>query len=117
METHMSLEDQRLELERQKIKLEEKWRRNTYIWSILSGLLSAGVGVAVALIAAQARSSGPTGFETAASALGACRDSLARLETLTTLEGQTTENLGTAIRAHNEVCDGALASLEPGARK
>jgi hypothetical protein len=89
--------------------LEEKWKRRTYIWTILSALLAAGVALTVPLIS----SSGSAGrsLDIATGPIENCLSSLKRLETLSVLQDQTVTNLSNAIRLHGEQCEGVLDAI------
>ena len=104
------------DIERQKLEYEERGRRNTFLWSIGSGLLTAAVTLGVAWVNKPAvqhgkQTSAPPSFAD----LDQCRDSLERLSTLASNEDQILEDIRKLVRSHDEACrdrlEAALASL------
>lgn len=107
-----SLEQQKLSFEKEKLALEDKWRRNTYVWSIASAFLTAAVTITVALIAVEGKTSKQPGVEIASGPVEACRDSLRRLDSLAAaVPNQTVAELREAIRRHTNQCDDVLVGI------
>lgn len=104
-------ETEKLNFERAKFGLEEKWKRRTFLWTIASALLTAGVAVAVALIGVSGGSKDGSTLTVASGPVQSCRDSLKRLTTLADVSGQTVPALGEAISRHEETCDEILVDV------
>jgi hypothetical protein len=107
LRTKDDLEQQKLEFEREKQSIAEKWQRRTFVWTIISALLGL-----VATIGGQALlKSKPEGIGVSVGQIEGCRNSLRRLVTLAVLPGQSVTDLGQAIRQHDATCDDLLVKL------
>ena len=106
------IEQEKLAFEREKLVLEHDWRRRSYRWSIISGVLSAIVAISVAYISTGAGK--PTHLTSGINdgPVLACRDSLKRLETLSgNPSTQSEASLVQAIQLHANQCDPVLVQL------
>lgn len=109
---HSAIEKAKLDLEREKLVLEEANRKRTWAWSIGSAVLTAAVTITVALVSkseSSASSSRVTGPATGA--IEDCRTSLRRLPLLARTSGQTVVALSEAINRHEVECDEVLVKM------
>lgn len=106
------IESQKLSFEREKVVLEESWKKKTFLWSILSTLIGSAVTVVIALISAPAKKeSQPPLPPFSSDAVETCRLSLQRLPTLAMQENQTLGNIRDAIGLHVQNCDQLLIDM------
>jgi hypothetical protein len=106
------LEQAKLDFEREKLAIEDRSRRQTFIWTVCSGLLTAAVTITVAWLGVfgkQDTKQGATAIPR--ERVVACRDSLQRLISLADLSGQTMPALSEAARRHKNECDPVLTDL------
>ncbi|MBB5057420.1 hypothetical protein HDF16_002126 [Granulicella aggregans] len=108
-----SLENAKLTLEQAKAKSEDHWRARTYLFTIVSALLTAVVTISVALISRPSHD----GVSIDVDALHSCRESLQRLSSLSRFQDQTVSNLSSAIGSHVTTCDPVLENLITSAAK
>jgi hypothetical protein len=106
------LEQAKLDFEREKLALEEKSRRQTFLWTVCSGVLTAAVTLSVAWLGVfgkreQTKAPSSISVERAV----ACRDSLQRLISLGLISGQTVPTLADAAARHKGACDAVLTDL------
>ncbi len=101
------LDATKLGLERAKVEAEDRGRRWTVLASVVSAMITAASGVAVAVVAQSGEKSSakapPTFRE-----LTLCRESLDRLMTLSRLDGQTLAALRDAVARHADTCSDRL---------
>ena len=106
-----TLDQAKLELERERIALEESNRRRTWQWSIGSAVLTAAVTLTVAYMNS-AKSVRPTVVAgPSRDAIETCRASLQRLPLLAGASNQTVTSLAEAIRRHQADCDEVLVKV------
>lgn len=102
------IEAAKLDLEKQKLVLEDKWKKRTYVWTILSALLTAGVTLTIAFFPAKETKKqvslqvGP---------VENCLNSLKRTDTLSKLGDQELPALVNAVQIHVGNCEGVLQTL------
>ncbi len=106
-----ALEHAKLDLEREKLALEEANRRRTWQWSIASALLAAAVSVAVAYMGQSDSGTSIARAGPTADAVETCRHSLKRLPLLAMANDQTVTSLAEAIRRHEADCDEVLVKV------
>lgn len=106
---HPDIQNAKLELEKQKLVLDDKWRKRTYIWTILSALLTALVAITVPLLSGGGEKERLTSLS--AGPIGNCLNSLKRVETLSRLPDQTLQHLANAVDIHVGNCEGILDTL------
>lgn len=104
-----SIEEAKLELESQKLELDDKWRKKTYVWTIFSALLTAAVTLSIPLLSGN--SSSTKSVSLSAGPVENCLDSLKRINTLGNIVGQTIPELSNAIQIHVGHCNGVLDTL------
>jgi hypothetical protein len=115
-----ALEQAKLEFERERVAIEERGRKRTFVWTVVSGILTAAVTISVAWIGAiGGKDDGerPGVTAVAEQRLVACRDSLSRLISLSELESQTLQALAAAVARHKQACDEVLVDLIAEARQ
>lgn len=106
------LEQAKLDFEREKLALEDRSRRQTFIWTVCSGLLTAAVTIAVAWLGVFGKKEDKKEISgIARERVVACRDSLQRLISLSLLAGQTVQTLSEAATRHKNACDPVLTDL------
>ena len=97
-----TLEESKLDLEREKVASSERLSRRTLVVSVITAVLSAGATIAVAAIANLGKADKP---QTAAYRdLNECRDGLDNLKTLSALDQQTLPDLRAAVRRQVDAC-------------
>ena len=101
------IEAEKLQLEKEKARSEDRWRSRTYLFSIGSSILTAVVTLGVAMIARPSPSKSTLNLNS----VRVCRDSLRRLPTLARLQNQTVQELSTAINRNVQDCDEILEEL------
>lgn len=113
LRTSGDLEEQKLAFEREKQTMSERWQRRTFVWAILSSVLSLAAGIfGPSLI----RHDSP-GISIGVDQVEQCRNSLKRTLTLAGQPGTTVGDIGQAVRQHDASCDEMLVSLMGQANK
>jgi hypothetical protein len=105
------LEQAKLDLEHEKIALEEANRRRTWQWSIGSAVLTAVVTLTVAYMNKPDPARPIVGTAPSSDSVEACRASLQRLPLLAATNNQTVASLAEAIRRHQADCDEVLVKV------
>lgn len=114
-----ALDRAKVELDREKLAVEERGGRRTLWVSLATAVVSAAATIGVALVTNLGGSSAPKAAPapTAYRDLVDCRESLNVLGSLTNLDPQTLQNLKEAIRRHVDTCkdrlDIAIAASPP----
>lgn len=106
-----ALEQAKLDLEREKLALEEANHRRTWQWSIASALLTGAVSIAVAYMGKSDSGKSIANTGPTADAVETCRNSLKRLPLLAATNDQTVTSLAEAIRRHEADCDEVLVKV------
>lgn len=101
------IEVAKLAFEREKHEFEKTWKRRTYVWTILSALLTAGITLTIAFFA----SGGSKTLNLAVGPVENCLISLKRTESLSQLPDQDIENLTRAVQVHVGNCESLLETL------
>jgi hypothetical protein len=102
------IEVAKLELEREKFAHEAKWKRRTYVWTIISAVIATGVTLTVAFYAGSGET---TPLNLAVGPVENCLNSLKRTESLSQLPEQSVANLANAVQIHVGNCEGFLETL------
>lgn len=113
-QTMPEIERQKLAFEKEKYAIEERGKKNAFIWSIVSTLIGSAVTIVIALVAAGSKQPAPKPLPSSinSATVEQCRLSLQRLPTLAMQENQTVANLRDAINRHVTDCDQALDALD-----
>eukprot|EP00456_Euglypha_rotunda_P076228 TRINITY_DN7120_c0_g1_i3.p1 TRINITY_DN7120_c0_g1~~TRINITY_DN7120_c0_g1_i3.p1 ORF type:complete len:182 (-),score=38.44 TRINITY_DN7120_c0_g1_i3:403-948(-) len=100
-----SLDKARLDLDAEKLRIEERAGRRT-LWFTLGGsVLSGIVSIVITMLTHGGGSPGPT---VSYKDLQTCKNSLDRLGTLSALPMQTVDDLRSAIQRHKDSCEERL---------
>ena len=106
------LEQAKLDFEREKLALEDRSRRQTFVWTVCSGVLTAAVTILVAWLGVFGKKDDKKGGSSIArERVVDCRDSLQRLVSLGNVNGQTVATLSEAATRHKSTCDPVLTDL------
>ncbi len=109
MDNQPDLENAKFELEKLKLALEDKWKKRTYVWTILSAFLTAGVTLAVAFPPGGERVSKLASLQVGP--VENCLTSLKRTKSLSQLPNQDLQGLTSAVQIHVGNCEGVLDTL------
>lgn len=108
------IERQKLAFEKERHAIEERGKRNAFIWSIVSTFIGSAVTIVIALIAADSKQPAPKPLPSSinSATVEQCSLSLQRLPTLAMQENQTVANLRDAINRHVTDCDQVLDEID-----
>jgi hypothetical protein len=107
------LEMQKLAFEKEKNVIEDRWKKKTFLWSIVATIIGSAVSVTIAIISSGSKASSPQPQlpNITSAVVENCRLSLQRLATLAMRENQTVVNLRDAIGRHVTDCDQILIEM------
>ena len=104
--TRGKLEEQKFDLEQERLRNEQANQKRTFVWSIGSALLSAAVALVISFNAKP--NSSLTVAGPALDAVEGCRSSIKRLSLLARTPTQTVQTLADAIDRNEAACDDVL---------